>query len=257
MTMIADLIDGRTDPLLIADRGAVRVVILNRPDARNALTRQMRRDFAALLAEADADAAISVIVLTGADPAFSGGVDLRETIAGRAAPVEPNPGVALRRVAKPVIAAINGACITGALEMMLSCGFAIASDRARFADTHGRVGLFPRWGQGMLLTDAIGVRRARQMMLTGLPVDAATALDWCLINEVVAHDTLIARALELAEAIAMTAGDHPLPFRLHVDMLREIGAVRAAGAAVIERTMLHRFDEQRGIPHIGKQWDRM
>ncbi|WP_157220708.1 enoyl-CoA hydratase-related protein [Flavisphingomonas formosensis] len=240
------MIEGSAEPIVVADRGAVRLVILNRPEARNALTRQMRRDFAQLLAEADADPAVAAIILTGTDPAFSGGVDLRERAAGPPQPpVEPNPGVVLRRLVKPAVAAINGACVSGALEMVLSCGFAIASERACFADTHVRVGLFPRWGQGVLLTEAVGIRRARQMMLASQPIDAATALAWGIVNEVVPHDALLSRAMDLAEAIAATAAAHPLPFELCVAMLRDMEGGRAAGAAEIERRKLAAFDAQR------------
>ena len=246
MTSVLDLMGGRTEPLLMADVGAVRFVILNRPEKRNALTRQMRRDFARLLAEAETDEAVSAIVLIGADPAFSGGVDLTERSAGPPhPPVEPNPGVALRALTKPSIAAVNGACVAGALEMALSCGFAIASERATFADTHARVGLFPRWGQGMLLSDAIGIRRARQMMLGGQPIDAGTALAWGLVNEVTPHAALAERALALAEAMAATAATHPLPFTLHADMLRGMDAEQTAKTAIVERTMLARFDAEK------------
>jgi enoyl-CoA hydratase len=91
--------------------------------------------------------------------------------------------------------------VTGALELALSCSFIIASDRARFADTHAKRGLFPAWGLSALLPSAIGVRRARQMSLTGDFIDAQTAYEWGLVNELTTPERLLGRALELSEAI--------------------------------------------------------
>jgi len=238
---VAALVAGSTAPIVVADDGEVRFVILNRPEARNALTRAMRADFARLLAEADGDERIAALVLTGAAGVFSAGVDLKDRIAG-APPVEPNPGVALRALDKPIVAAIDGACVTGALEMALSCSFAIATPQARFADTHCKVGLFPRWGGGTLLTGAIGTRRARQMMLTGSFIDADTAFAWGLVNEIVSSDDLFNRAVSLARAMATQASAHPLPYRLHDRMLRAIDAQLPAVA--IETAALDLFDRE-------------
>lgn len=202
MSRIVELIGASTEPILSIRQGSSLLLIINRPAARNALTRQMRRDLPALVAAADADESVAALILTGADPSFSAGVDLKERAAGAEPPVTPHPGEVLRAMRKPIVAAVNGACVTGALEMALSCSFIIASREARFADTHSRVGLMPRWGQTALLPSAIGFRRARQMMLTGEFIDADTALAWGLVNEVVGHDQLIDRCLALGEEIA-------------------------------------------------------
>ena len=90
----------------------------------------------------------------------------------------------------------------GGLELALACDFLIASERARFADTHARVGVMPGWGLTVALPEAIGLRRAKQMSLTGNYVDAATALAWGLVNEVVAHELLLDRARQIALDIA-------------------------------------------------------
>jgi len=202
MTTIADLVAARDEALVSARHGSTQFLIINRPAQRNALTRQMRRDFPGVVAAAEQDDSVATIILTGADPAFSAGVDLKERAASFESPITPNPGEVLRATRKPVIAAVNGACVTGALEMALSCSFIVASSEARFADTHARVGLIPRWGQTALLPDAIGARRARQMMLTGEFIDARTALEWGLVNEVVAHGELLTRCMALAGRIA-------------------------------------------------------
>lgn len=244
MLELADLLAGEEEPIVVADRRRVRFVILNRPHVRNALTRAMRAEFAVRLGDADADSEVDALVLTGAGGCFSSGVDLKDRIGG-APPVEPNPGAALRALTKPVIAAIDGACITGALEMALSCCFALATPEAYFADSHCKIGLFPRWGGAALLTSAIGARRARQMVLAGDRIDAATALGWGLVNELRPASQLLERAAALATAMAGHARAHPLAYELHVDMLNALQS--PPGAAETERRHLGRFDARRTI----------
>jgi enoyl-CoA hydratase len=239
VSRIAELIDASTEPFLSIRQGSSLLLIINRAAARNALTRQMRRDFPALVAAADADESVAAVILTGADPSFSAGVDLKERAAGAQPPITPHPGDVLRAVRKPIIAAVNGACVTGALEMALSCSFIIASSEARFADTHARVGLVPRWGQTALLPSAIGFRRARQMMLTGEFIDAGTALAWGLVNEVVAHDQLIDRCLALGEQIAR-ASTSSVSAQLHAS--RTTAAVALAAGLDAERQALSVWD---------------
>jgi enoyl-CoA hydratase len=103
---------------------------------------------------------------------------------------------------KPRIGAVNGPAVTGGLELALGCDFLIASERATFADTHARVGVMPAGGMTIRLPELVGINRARQMSLTGNFVDASTACAWGLVNEVVSHDRLLLRTLELAGAIA-------------------------------------------------------
>ena len=102
----------------------------------------------------------------------------------------------------PRIGAVNGPAVTGGLELALGCDFLVASERATFADTHARVGVMPAGGMTIRLPELIGVNRARQMSLTGDFVDATTACAWGLVNEVVPHERLLSRALELAGSIA-------------------------------------------------------
>ncbi len=195
----------------VADR--VALITLNRPDQRNALNRAVRRALPAAVTQCDADADVDVMILTGADPAFCAGVDLKEFGAGE---VEQGEGFAelgegdgrsarfrgaLPPHAKPLIGAVNGVAVTGGFEVALNCDFLIASDRARFADTHARVGVMPGWGLTVLLAQRIGVARAKQMSVTGNYIDAATARDWGLVNEVVPHDELLAHCRRLAADI--------------------------------------------------------
>jgi enoyl-CoA hydratase len=189
---------------LVAGHDATRLVTMDRPEARNALTSAMRRDFGQLFAELEADGDVAVVVLTGSDPTFTAGVDLKERLAGGVPlpRVRPNPGEVLRNFSKPVVCAVNGPCVTGGLEIALSCTFAVASERAEFKDTHARLGLMPGWGLSALLPRAVGPRLAADITVTGRVVDAAEALRIGLVNTVVSHEELIATALGLASAIA-------------------------------------------------------
>jgi enoyl-CoA hydratase len=187
----------------VADR--IATVTLQRPEARNALSGEVRRLLWARMEEAEADDAVDVIVLTGADPAFCAGLDLKEL--GSSGPVPGGTSAAadaMRPVppmAKPLIGAINGVAVTGGLELALACDFLVASERARFADTHSRVGIQPGWGLTVGLPAAVGVRRAKEMSATGNFVDAATALAWGLVNHVVPHEELLPFCRGLARDI--------------------------------------------------------
>jgi len=156
------------------------------------------------------------MILTGNDPAFCAGVDLKEFGSGqatqsgegfadipdRAASTDRGRGPwrgALPPHRKLLIGAVNGVAVTGGLEIALNCDFLIGSERARFADTHARVGVMPGWGLTVLLAQRIGVARARQMSVTGNFLDGATACQWGLVNEVVPHDQLLDRCRQLAQ----------------------------------------------------------
>jgi enoyl-CoA hydratase len=200
------------EAVLLVDVGErVALVTLNRPEARNALSRRLLSELRRAMGELDGRDDVDVIVITGADPAFCAGVDLKElsTDGGVLNDPPPPPADAPRaggwrtvlRTDKPIIGAVNGVAVTGGLELALNCDFLVASERARFADTHARVGVQPLWGLTVLLPEAVGLRRAREMSATGNFVDAATALAWGLVNHVVAHNELLPTALGLARDI--------------------------------------------------------
>jgi enoyl-CoA hydratase len=192
----------------VADR--VAVITLNRPEARNALNADLRRALPEAVLAAEADPAVDVIVLTGADPAFCAGLDLKE-LSGDATRTEQASGEAreaasgrgpwrgpLPPTEKLLIGAINGVAITGGFELALNCDFLIASERARFADTHARVGIMPGWGLTVRLVQLIGPARAKELSVTGNFLDAQTAYDWGLVNHVVPHDELLPSCRRLA-----------------------------------------------------------
>jgi enoyl-CoA hydratase len=195
-----------TEILLQEDTGGVRVLTLNRPEVRNALNADLVRALHAALLGADADDEVRVLVLTGADPAFCAGVDLKEVARDGGAyfrRLDTADAISqVGRVAKPVIGAINGPVFTGGLELALGCDFLIASDRAVFADTHARVGLLPRGGMTARLPRAVGDAWARRMSLTGQVIDAALAERIGLVTEVVPHERLLPHVMECALAMA-------------------------------------------------------
>ncbi|MFZ0906241.1 MAG: enoyl-CoA hydratase [Mycobacterium sp.] len=188
------------------DHGLVRVLAMNRPEARNALNTELIEALYAALGDADGDPSVRAVVLTGVDPAFCAGVDLKEAQRlGTAYFEQFQTQSCIRKTAqmhKPIIGAINGPVFTGGLEMALGCDFLIASQRAVLADTHARVGILPGGGMTARLPQLVGRAMARRLSMTGEVVDAARAERIGLVTEVVPHDRLLARAVELAGQIA-------------------------------------------------------
>ena len=199
-----------SDLVIVTDREAVRVLTLNRPESRNALSRQLIGVLYDALVAADADDSVRAVVLTGTDPAFCAGIDLKEAARyGLAYFGEFTSRSCITAVAEmrtPVIGAINGATFTGGLEMALGCDFLIASERAVFADTHARVGILPGGGMTARLPPVVGSAMARRLSMTGEVVDAARAERIGLVTEVVPHGRLLDRALDLAARVAEVPG---------------------------------------------------
>ena len=236
--------------LLIAKQDGIAVLTLNRPEAMNALSRDLRRALHDGLKAVEADPEVRVIILTGAgDRAFTAGLDLKELgsdpggmSAANAASADANPVKAIEMCPKPVIGAINGVAITGGFEVALACDILIASERARFADTHARVGILPGWGLSQKLSRLIGIYRAKELSLSGNFLDARTAEAWGLVNRVVAPDELMPAALKLAAEIASVPGDSVTIYKKLIDegfamsfgdsLTHETATTKALNAAV-------------------------
>jgi enoyl-CoA hydratase/carnithine racemase len=194
------------DLVLVEVTDRVATVVLNRPEVRNALNGELIDALTARLAECEASADVDVMILTGADPAFCAGLDLAylATRVELESGVDSDnfPPVPVPPHTKPLIGAVNGPAVTGGLELALACDFLVASERARFADTHARVGIVPGWRLTVALPEAVGSRRAKEMSATGNFVDADTALAWGLVNHVVPHAELLASCQRLGTDIA-------------------------------------------------------
>ncbi|MEW5811075.1 MAG: enoyl-CoA hydratase [Actinomycetota bacterium] len=187
-----------SDVLLIDTSERIRTLTLNRPAARNALSAELRTRFYGALREAENDDAVDVVIITGADPVFCAGLDLKEL--GDTTEL-PDISPKWPPMSKPVIGAINGAAVTGGLEIALYCDILIASENARFADTHARVGLLPTWGLSVRLPQKVGVGMARRMSMTGDYLSADDALRTGLVTQVVPHDQLLDTARQIATSI--------------------------------------------------------
>ena len=192
-----------SEPVLLVDvRDEVALVTLNRPQAMNALSRDLRAAIAETFDRLNADPGVRAAILTGAGKAFCAGLDLKEL--GRGSDSVPasvetqDPVTSLNRFTKPVIGAINGVAITGGFELALACDVLICSPEARFADTHGRVGILPGWGLSQKLSRTIGIYRAKELSLTGNFLGAAQALEWGMINRIVPADELVPACRKLA-----------------------------------------------------------
>lgn len=214
----------------------VLLLTLNRPAQRNAIDPALCRALSDALSRFRDEDRWHVAVITGASPAFCAGLDLKHY----SAPDAPRHHVTemIRSIAdleKPIIAAVNGAAFTGGLEIALSCDFIIAAEGARFADTHAKIGALSGSGMGSRLPRAVGARFARQMMFAGEPIDAVTALRVGLINELVAPQALLPRAIGVAELIA---GVDPSILRIAKSVV-DRGTEKTLGEAIeIERAAL-------------------
>ena len=196
-----------SDVVLLEISERIATITLNRPEARNALSSEVAALLPQLMRTADTNDEVDVVILTGSDPAFCAGLDLKELgstdglLDGSGADGRPNADGGrgpFPAMSKPVIGAINGVAVTGGFELALNCDFLIASERAKFGDTHARVGVMPGWGLTVLLPQAIGVRRAREMSFTGNFLSAEEAFHFGLVNRVVAHDELLPVTRRLA-----------------------------------------------------------
>src|ERR1700751_3516906 len=186
------------DIVLLETQDRVPTLALNRPKSRNALAAELRGRFFTALRDAEADEDVDVVIVTGADPVFCAGLDLKEL--GDTTQL-PDISPQWPPMAKPAIGAVNGAAVTGGLEIALYCDILIASEQARFADTHARVGLLPTWGLSVRLPQKVGIGVARRMSLTGDYLPAADALRAGLVTEVVPHDHLLTTARQVAASI--------------------------------------------------------
>ncbi len=188
--------------VLLEKHEGYAIVTLNRPDEMNALSRELRADFVEAFTECASDEAVRVVILTGKGRAFCAGFDLKELASSDTDASEEADNTiarAMEAFTGPIIGAVNGHAITGGFEMALACDVLIASEQARFADTHARVGMLPGWGLSQKLPRLIGMSRAKEISFTGSPVFARQAYEWGLVNHVVPAEELMPRAIAMAE----------------------------------------------------------
>ena len=198
-----------TQEILFSHTGHVATITLNRPEKLNAMTKDMTALLKKFVAECNQNDEIRVVILTSAgEKAFCAGSDIKD-LDNFPTPWDwrTHSGYceAIRSIKKPTIAAINGWALGGGLEMALGCDIRISSEGAKFGAPEIKLGWIGGGGMTALLAEAIGSSNTALMIMTGDPIDATKALSWGLISEVVGSDQLLARANELAEAIATNA----------------------------------------------------
>jgi enoyl-CoA hydratase/carnithine racemase len=185
-------------------------ITLNRPDKRNALSLELMQDLIASLRRVSANPGVRVIVLEAAGRAFSAGHDLSEMI-GRDVPffqrlfdVCTELMETIHHLPQPVIAKVHGMATAAGCQLVAACDLAVAADSARFATPGVKIGLFCSTPM-VALSRAVGRKRALDMLLTGRPIDAATALDWGLVNRVVPAEELQEEVAIIVDAIARSS----------------------------------------------------
>jgi 2-(1,2-epoxy-1,2-dihydrophenyl)acetyl-CoA isomerase len=197
---MTDAADDRPE-LFLERRDAIAWITIDRPAARNAMTRAMGARLGQLLEQARDDDAVSVVVIRGAGTTFSAGLDRKEIAKGLEGKSE-FPVELMVQFPKPTIAAINGLAYGGGATMALSCDLRIAAASATLTFGLGKVGLVPEWGSSYLLWRQIGYSRALDVMLTARTIDADEALSMGLVNRVVPDDQLTTAVTDVAQQIA-------------------------------------------------------
>jgi len=218
--------------------GHVATLTLARPAKLNAVSPEMTDEIRAVVEEIRTDDRIRVVILTGQGKAFCAGSDIKELDSYPtpwAFRDRPDYCDAIRSIRKPVIAAINGYAFGGGLEMSMSCDIRIASDNAQFGAPEITLGWIGGGGMSAFLTHSIGPSNAALMVYTGEPVDAATALSWGLVSDVVAPEELLGRAHAIAATIASRA-----PIAAQTGKLN----LRAAHSMTLENSIQYERDLQ-------------
>ncbi len=194
--------------IIYEKKGGMARITLNRPQVLNAINPPLLIDLKAALQDAAEDESVGVVVLTGAGRAFSAGVDIKsmdessqEYSAAARKKLALEVIAAIENLDKPVIAAVNGHCVTGALELATACDIIIASEKATFGDTHARWGLVPLWGGSQRLPRIVGAMKAKEMVFTCDRLTAGEAQQIGLVNKVVPAEKLDEAVLEMANKI--------------------------------------------------------
>jgi enoyl-CoA hydratase/carnithine racemase len=196
--------------LIVSTDGPAARITLNRPEKRNALSLELMQELIAALRAASSEPETRVIVIEAAGPAFSAGHDLSEMIGREEGFLDELFAIctqlmkAVHELPQPVIAKVHGIATAAGCQLVAACDLAVAADAARFATPGVKIGLFCSTPM-VPVSRAVGRKRAMQLLLTGEPIDAATALDWGLVNQVVPSGELDAAVDRLVEAIARSS----------------------------------------------------
>jgi enoyl-CoA hydratase len=192
--------------ILVSKEGNVGIVQLNRPKVLNALNSELMVELVDALEELDKEQNVHTIILTGGESVFAAGADLREMSEATQVNLVLSRRFELwdrvRKISKPIIAAVSGYCLGGGNELAMNCDIIIASETATFGQPEVNVGIMPGAGGTQRLTRAVGKYKAMEMILTGKPISAEEAYRACLVNRVVPRNSLMDEAKKIANEIA-------------------------------------------------------
>jgi len=226
--------------VIVETHGAVGLIRLNRPQARNALSGALIEDLNAALAAFEADDSIGAVVLTGSEKAFAAGADIKEmqdkTFAGAFLGDFIGRWENVAKTRKPIVAAVAGFALGGGCEIAMMCDFILAADNAKFGQPEIKLGVMPGAGGTQRLTRAVGKSKAMEMILTGRMMDAAEAEHSGLVSRVVPAASLIEEALKVAGAIA--AFSRPAVYAAKESVNRAYETTLAEGVR-FERRIFH------------------
>jgi len=217
----------------------IATITLNRPEALNAWSKALAKEFLSAMDDAQKDENVKVVIITGAgEKAFSAGADIKAMKGMTALKARELSQMgyeicnAIESIEKPVIAAINGYALGGGMEVSMACDFRIASEKARMGQTEINIGLIPGWGGTQRLTRLVGKAKAKELVFTGKIIDANTALQLGLVNKVVPAEEFMTAVKQFAKELA---GKAPVALKVAKSLI-DVGAdIDLKAALALER----------------------
>lgn len=226
--------------ILTETRGRVGLITLNRPDAMNALSPTLVSELMNALETFDADANIGAMVVAGSERVFAAGADIKFMAEATEEEMRQNPFIGsfdrIRKIKKPVIAAVSGWALGGGCELAMACDMIVASEKAKFGQPEITIGVIPGAGGTQRLTLAVGKAIAMEMVLNNRTLSASEALQFGLVNRVVPAESFLDEALSLAEEIA---GRAPLAVRAGKEAVNKIFESPLTDGLVYEQNLFY------------------
>ena len=218
----------------------VGLIRLNRPQQLNALNAQLMEELATALEEFDRDPNVGCIVITGNERAFAAGADIKEMAGATAVDMLTRDAIGrwdrIKKIKKPIVAAVSGWCLGGGCEMAMTCDIIVASESAQFGQPEINIGVMPGAGGTQRLTRAIGKSKAMEMVLTGRYLPAREAEQAGLVSRVVPVEVYLDEALKLAREIAAKA---PIAVRLAKEAVNKVYEMPLADGLDYERRLFY------------------